>query len=59
MPNGGYVKENGITLCPNCHLRAEEFHSIGVAAEGYSPDELFLLINSNKEKVYEAAINIS
>jgi len=23
MPNGGYVKENGITLCSICHSKAE------------------------------------
>ena len=23
MPNGGYVKENGISLCESCHLKAE------------------------------------
>lgn len=29
MPNGGYVKENGITLCDCydvCHFRAEQFN---------------------------------
>ena len=26
MPNGGYVKENGITLCPKHHLLAEHYH---------------------------------
>lgn len=26
MPNGGYAKENGITLCPQHHMAAEKFH---------------------------------
>ena len=26
MPNGGYVMENGISLCPKCHEKAEIFH---------------------------------
>ena len=26
MPNGGYAKENGITLCPQHHMDAEKFH---------------------------------
>lgn len=26
MPNGGYVVENGITLCEECHKKAELFH---------------------------------
>ena len=37
MPNGGYVKENGISLCPACHEKAEEFHKTGVAIESFSP----------------------
>ena len=45
MPNGGYVKENGISLCKigeNCHLKAEQ----GV------PDAttLFWLIGSSEQK---------
>jgi hypothetical protein len=55
MPNGGYVKENGISLCEECHKKAEEFHSTGVAVEGYSPDDLYKLINSNLEKAIEAS----
>lgn len=50
MPNGGYVKENGITLCNQpggCHEKAEVFHSTGVALPGFSPEELFLLIGSS------------
>ncbi len=39
MPNGGYVKENGITLCPPCHRRAED----GIPTQ----EELFELIGSN------------
>ena len=26
MPNGGYVKENGISLCSECHIKAESTH---------------------------------
>jgi hypothetical protein len=56
MPNGGYVLENGITLCKdNCHLKAEEFHSTGIAVPGYSIDELYKVIKSN----YEAAVKAS
>jgi 5-methylcytosine-specific restriction endonuclease McrA len=42
----GYINsvENGITLCANCHLLAEEFHRKGVAAPGYAPDDLKQLI---------------
>lgn len=49
MPNGGYVAENGISLCPDCHLKAEMFHQVGKAYPGYSPEDLYNIIGSNKE----------
>lgn len=55
MPNGGYVKENGISLCPECHEKAEVFHSTGTPVEGYSPDDLYKVINSSLEKAIEAS----
>jgi predicted restriction endonuclease len=55
MPNGGYVKENGISLCPECHEKAEEFHKTGTAVEGYSTDDLYKKINSSYEKAVEAS----
>lgn len=45
--NGGYVKENGISLCKDCHLKAELFNIH--KEEKYSPENLFVLINSNEE----------
>ena len=49
--NGGYVKENGITLCKNCHLKAEQYHITNgeYCEELYMPDNLFKLINSNSD----------
>lgn len=55
LPNGGYVKENGITLCPKCHEKAEVFHSTGAALEGFSPEDLYKLIGSNYEKALAAS----
>lgn len=55
MPSGGYVKENGISLCPDCHLKAEQFHSTGVSHPGYAPDDLYKKINSTYEKAVEAS----
>lgn len=59
MPNGGYVKENGITLCKynvdgeedSCHMKAEKFHITEGAEweEGMHPDDLYKLIGSSKE----------
>lgn len=47
MPNGGYVKENGISLCPDCHEKAEVYHSTGTALPSFAPDDLYKLIGSN------------
>lgn len=55
MPNGGYVKENGVSLCADCHIKAEIFHSTGVAHPGYSPDDLYAKIGSSLEKATEAS----
>src|SRR5271156_5878670 len=54
MPNGGYVKENGISLCPECHQKAEVFHSTGIPVEGYAAEDLYKKINSSLEKALEA-----
>lgn len=59
MPNGGYVKENGISLCEECHKKAEEFHSTGVSHPGFSPDDLYEVINSNLEEAVEASEKLS
>jgi hypothetical protein len=47
IPNGGYVKENGITLCPTHHEEAEG----GVYVRGH----LYSLIDSHVDKAFEAA----
>jgi 5-methylcytosine-specific restriction endonuclease McrA len=47
MPNGGYVKENGIALCPGCHEKAEVFHNTGTALPGWSPEDLYKKIASS------------
>jgi predicted restriction endonuclease len=59
LPNGGYVRENGISLCPTCHEKAEVFHSTGIAAEGYSPEDLYKKINSDLQKAIEASEKLS
>jgi 5-methylcytosine-specific restriction endonuclease McrA len=55
MPNGGYVKENGISLCPECHEKAEVFHSTGESVTGFSPAELYTLIESSLELAIDAS----
>lgn len=61
MPNGGYVKENGITLCPKHHLDAEQFHiSNGEKwIDGMHPNDLYLKIGSSKEIAIEKSKNLS
>ncbi len=63
MPNGGYVKENGISLCKHdkngemsCHMKAEQFHiSNGVRwYNGFHPNELYRKIGSSKEMAIKA-----
>jgi len=55
MPNGGYVVENGISLCPDCHLKAEVYHQSGGWdwEKGFHPNSLYYLIGSTPE---EAAV---
>lgn len=55
MPNGGYVVENWITLCPEHHLLAEEVHRVGFTEPGFSPAELYEKINSSYNAAVEAA----
>jgi 5-methylcytosine-specific restriction endonuclease McrA len=47
MPDGGYVPENGITLCAGCHVLAEQLWQTGVAAPGFAPDDLYRKIGSS------------
>jgi 5-methylcytosine-specific restriction endonuclease McrA len=55
MPAGGYVKENGISLCSDCHLMAEKFHSTGEAYPGYAPEDLYARIGSSYEQALAAS----
>jgi len=55
MPSGGYVKENGISVCDDCHLKAEEFWSTGTPVEGYSPDDLYRIIGSSHKQAIAAS----
>ena len=56
MPNGGYVKENGISLCKDkCHLMAEEYLGGVELHEGFSPEELYEKIGSDKERAERAS----
>lgn len=62
FPNGGYVKENGASLCKNdkpngqrsCHFKAEEWLANGKGEAGYDPDTLYAKIGSNRDKALAA-----
>lgn len=66
MPNGGYVKENGIALCKKsggCHEKAEEFlqrlanesDPVRAMVDRFSPPSLYKLIGSSSDEAYEAS----
>lgn len=60
MPNGGYVKENGITVCKeDCHFKVEWFHITEGKEwnEGLHPDDLYRMIGSSKELAIEKSDN--
>ena len=58
MVNGGYVKENGISLCKECHIKAEQFHNTGASYPSYSPEDLYKKIGSNYDKAVQASKKI-
>ena len=60
MPNGGYVKENGITLCQAHHLDAERYHiSHGKQwRQGMHPNDLYKIIGSSREQAYNASLKL-
>lgn len=49
MPNGGYVKENGITVCPTCHISCEKYHITSGKEwdENRHPNDLYKIIGSS------------
>lgn len=55
IENQGYVVENGISVCSECHMKCEAYWSTGVAEPGFAPDALFALIGSTAEQAHEAA----
>lgn len=60
MPNGGYVLENGISLCPDHHRVAELYHNSNkeVWVDGLHPDQLYQIIDSSYEIAYEKSLKL-
>lgn len=65
MPNGGYVAENGITVCDggpgSCHMRCEQWHISGhtQVEAGLHPSDLYAKIGSSYEKAVAASEKLS
>jgi 5-methylcytosine-specific restriction endonuclease McrA len=56
MPGGGYVAENGITVCKDeCHMKVEYFHISDNKQwnPGLHPDDLYRMIDSSYELAFE------
>jgi len=55
MPNGGYVKENGISVCEYCHIECEKHYEYPISINKamvyshYHVSELFKIIGSSEE----------
>lgn len=47
MPGGGYVKQNGVSVCDDCHLKAENGE--------ISPEELYNKIGSSYNEAVRAS----
>lgn len=59
LPNGGYVVENGISLCQQCHDLAEDFHRGNPPQKGFHPNELYIKIGSSRDKAAAASLRLS
>ncbi|ALO34438.1 hypothetical protein CMT41_06695 [Colwellia sp. MT41] len=57
MPFGGYIKENGISLCPEHHKMAESYHHSNGEEypQGFHPNELYRKIGSSFEIAQKAS----
>ena len=52
IPNGGYVLENGISVCDKHHIKCEEYHISRTWEKGYHPIDLYNLIKSSYKNAY-------
>ncbi len=55
MPNGGYVKQNGISVCDECHQKAEAWLKDKTSYPEFCSEELYKKIGSS----YAAAVAAS
>lgn len=59
MPNGGYVVENGASLCPECHKIAELWHETNGEdfVIGYTPYDLYEKIKSSYKLAFRKSMD--
>jgi 5-methylcytosine-specific restriction endonuclease McrA len=55
ISNGGYVVENGISLCSECHIKAEEYHQGKKVDYLWTPESLYNKIGSSFKKACDAS----
>jgi len=58
LPNGGYVLSNGITLYPEHHLKCEQYHIKGECEEIFTPNALYIKINSTFDAAFNDSLNL-
>jgi len=58
MPNGGYCKQNGISLCDTCHIEAEKYLSGDSDNQDFSPERLYALIQSSHKEALQFSMVI-
>jgi len=59
LPNGGYVKSNGITVCEKHHWKCEQYHIKVECEDGYWPEDLYKMIGSSYEQAMEDSKNLN
>jgi hypothetical protein len=59
MPNGGYVRSNGITVCHKHHVMCEQFHMGNKVEEGFLPEDLYIKISSSYKQAIEDSNNLT
>jgi len=58
LPFGGYIKENGISLCERCHIKAEKSLVGNDQTGDFSVNNLYKIIGSSKEQAIKASLEI-
>jgi 5-methylcytosine-specific restriction endonuclease McrA len=57
MPCDGYALKNGISLCDDCHIKAENYFVN--KTPNFQPEYLYSLINSSEEEAYRDCLKLN